>query len=740
MFRPLTRRALRLTNAVVGIATTVMMIGLANQDVPLLDGARDAVHDTYLRSHPRDYDAAGSPVHIIDIDEASLAAYGQWPWPRTYLAVLTEKLYQHGAVAVGFDVLFVEPDRTAGDSTGPVPLPFDTAALPRPATPPDLHDARFAHALATGPSVLGIAGATTGSQPMPLAGVSYTGANPQATLTHFPAALENRAILAEAATGVGLISLGARGDGIVRRVPLISNVGDRLMPALSMELMRVAQGAEGYILRTSQASGETSGGRNQAVALRVGAVELPLEADGQFRVYYSGFRPDRQSPAAQVLQTEGIDADLADRVSGRIVLIGSSAQGLFDIRSTPMNANVPGVTIHAEIIEQVAAGTFLQRPDWALGLEVLVIALTGAILSFALVAERPVLGIATALILAAASIAGSSLAFRLHGLLLDPVMPVLTALLVFLPGASFGFFAKERARAAVRARFSYFLPHDLVDDIADDPETKLTPEGADRELTILFADIRGFTTVTETMAPADVVRYVNRFLACVSDALVASGATIDKFMGDAVMAFWNAPLATPDHRKDAMWATLAIAAAVQETNHSLRAEGLPEIDVAIGVNTGTASVGLMGSSDRLSYTCVGDSVTLASRLEGLTRLYGVGNCVAPATAADVPDGLLATKLDVIAVKGRSEAVPVLTISHDTPESRQAAEAIARARAAFIARDWPAAEAAFAGLSDKTLGQHALGQLAQTYLDRISELKGTALPADWDGSMRAQSKR
>ena len=737
MFGPLSRRGLRFATAGIGIALTLFMIVLAGRDVTVFLQARDVVHDALMRGQPRVYQD-DAPVHIIDIDEASLGVYGQWPWPRTYLAVLTEKLYQHGAVAVGFDVLFAERDRTAA-APGPITVADPSAALRPPEIPSDAHDLRFAEALAMGPSVLGVAGAPDGVRPVPRAGVSFTGTSPPSALTSYRAVLENRPVLGDAATGLGMISLGARGDGIVRSVPMVSAVDGVLMPALSVELLRVAQGAQTYILRTTDASGERAGGQQQAVSLRVGAVDLPLDGDGQFRVYYAGDRTERMTPASAVLQTEGIDPELADRVAGRIILVGSSAQGLFDIRATPLQPAVPGVAIHAEIIEQVAAGQFLRRPDWARGMEVLAIGLTGLILSLVLAVERPVLGVGAAASLVAISIAGSSWAFGRHGLLLDPVFPVLTALVVFLPGVSFGFFAKERARAAVRARFSYFLPPDLVDEIADDPQTRLTPEGADRELTVLFADIRGFTSLTENMTPADTVRFVNQFLAATSDALVASGATIDKFMGDAVMAFWNAPLENPSHRTDALWAIPKLEAAMVDANARLAAEGLPRIDIAIGINTGPTSVGLMGSSDRLSYTCVGDAVTLAARLEGLTRRYGMGNCVAPSTLIGLPEGLLATELDLIAVKGRQEAQPVFTICKDTQEDRAVSEALAAARAAFLVRRWDEAAAGFAALRGLSLCSRSMAPLVDDYLDRIDAFRRDPPPPDWNGSARATEK-
>jgi adenylate cyclase len=499
----------------LGVLISLAMIVISGLDLTLANRARDAVHDAYLTASPRDFDP-DAPVHIVDIDEASLALYGQWPWPRTYLAVLTEKLFAHGAIVIGFDILFAEADRTAS-ATPSVPAPFSGGALAPPPLPVDSHDRRFADTLAAGPTVLGISGAANGEVPQAKAGISFTGEGAGATLTRYPSALTNLEMFTDAATGVGSVSLGVLEDGIIRSVPAVLDMGGELVPAFALELLRVAQGAGGYVLRTTDASGEFGGNVPQAVAIRVGAVEVPLEGNGHVRLNYAGMRDERMTSAARILQVDGIDPVLENAVAGRIVLIGSSAQSLFDIRATPLGQEVPGVVVHAEMIEQIAAGAFINRPDWARGAEVLAILVTGLLLTLALLTERPVLGLALAIILSTVSVVGSSALFAGQGWLLNPIFPALTALLIFLPGASLGFIMKERSRAHVRSRFAYFVPSEIVDEIADDPNATLTPKGADRELTVLFADMRGFTSATETMSPNDVVRYVNTFLSTVGD-------------------------------------------------------------------------------------------------------------------------------------------------------------------------------------------------------------------------------
>ncbi|OZA10963.1 MAG: hypothetical protein B7Y02_09590 [Rhodobacterales bacterium 17-64-5] len=692
------------------------------------------------RIRPRPYDP-GAPVHIVDIDEAALAAYGQWPWPRSYMAALTDRLFDHGAAAVGFDVLFPEPDRTSPERIAESWARF---AEGPPPTLPDLgltpHDTRFADAIRGRPVVLSVAGGTAGAVPVPKAGVAVTGDVP-GDLTRYPLAITNLPELTEAAAGLGTISLGRTVDGVTRSVPIVSEVGGVLMPALSAELLRVAQGAGGHVLKTSQGSGEGAGGSNAAVAVQTGALIYPVEGSGRFRVYFAGYQPERITSVRRVLEVEGIDPELQALIAGRIILVGSSAQGLFDIRSTPLDDQIAGVTLHAEIIEQIVAGAFINRPDWMRGLELLIVALTGLALTLLNRAERPVVGAVGAIGVSGAAVGGGLLAFMHLGLLVNPLMPILTAVLVYLPGTTLGYFAKERARRAIRRQFAWFLAPAVIAQIEADPGSTLTPKGAERDLTVVFVDMRGFSTVTEGMPPDRVVTLVNTFLSAVAETLVDHGATIDKFMGDAVMAFWNAPILRPDHASAALLALDDLNAAAERANAVLTSEGLPKVALGVGLNTGPASVGLMGSRDRLSYTCIGDSVTLAARLEGLTRIYGVKNCVGPATAAQCPDSLRAVELDLISVKGFKRAVAVSTVmARDTAGLEDFAAILGEARSAYAAQRWSDAEQAFGRLAETSLPLCDTRRLAQTFLDRIADLRASPPPAGWAGEHVATAKR
>ena len=724
--------SLRRLTLLLGLSITVAMLALYAWSPPPVQAGRDAVRDGFQRLFPRDYDP-GLPVHVVDIDEASLEAFGQWPWPRSYLAELTHRLWDHGAVAIGFDVLFAEPDRTSPAQIREAWTRFQPEAAP---APPDLsdrpdHDALFARALARGPAVLALSGFTEGGAPAAMAGISHTGAAPLAALQGFAGHVGNIAALTEAAAGLGVISLGRSRDGVVRDVPLVTVIDGQMVPALSAEVLRVAQGDGSYVLRTTQASGEASGGTTRPLALRIGAAEVPLTGRGRFMVHFAGAQPARVTPARDILLATPDDAAIRDRLAGRIVLVGSSAQGLFDIRTTPLDDAVAGVTLHAEILEQVLSEHYLRRPDWMPGLEALLIVVLGATLSGLLAWQKPVAGLAVMLAGVAAPLAAGAWAFATQATLFDPLVPALTALAVYLPSTTLGFVAKDRDRRAIRGQFAHFVPEPVIEAIARNPAS-LTPGGADRELTIMFIDMRGFSTVTEGMAPGAVVAMVNDYLSAASRAILAHGGTIDKFIGDAVMAFWNAPVAVPGHPGRATEAAFAVRDAVAVLSWPVK--------ISVGINTGPVSVGMMGSRQRLGYTCIGDAVNLAARIEGLTRGYGAWLCAGAATAARLPEAFVTIAVDRVAVKGRAAPEDVFVVVRRTPATVDLAAAIAAARAAYLSRDWDRAAALWAALPEVAADDFAPGAVARLYLERIAVLRATQPGPGWDGTFVATEKR
>lgn len=707
--------------AAVGLLVTLLCAALTLWSPLMLQQARESVFDSYQRVSPRPFDP-GLPVHIIDIDEASLLALGQWPWPRSYLAALTERAFEAGAVVLGFDVLFAEPDRTGPQALAESWARFGGAALRLPDGLPD-PDAQFAEAITDVPVVLGIAGGGSAQPPAPKSGVAFTGQSPDG-LVRYDGATGPLPGLMETSAGLGTLTQGvdAGASGVTRSVPMVSEMAGTLYPSLTAEMLRLAQGAGGHVVMTTEGSGQVSGGTARTVAMRTGGAVYPLDGQGRFRIHFAGAQSARVTPALDLLQAQPDRAALQDRLGGKLVLVGASAQSLFDLRATPLAPVVPAVEFHAEVLEQILSGHFLTRPDWAPGLETVLAVLAGLAVTGLCLWVRPLPGLA----LWAAGMAGLGLsgwyAFQAQGLLLDPLPAMVTAALVFLPLTVLGLAGRERARARIRARFAYFLPETVMDQLVADPEATLSPKGEEREITVIFVDMQGFTGLTEKMAPPEVVRLLNHYLEALGATLVASGATIDKFIGDAVMAFWNAPVHLPDHRGAALRALPDLNAAIEAANADLVRMGLPPVAIRVGLNTGPAYVGLLGSARRLNYSVIGDSVTVAARMEALTRAYGVRILVGEGDFDGLPDGFVAVPLDRVRVKGREGRLLIHTILPAGPATERFRDLVDPIRGALDQKDPAAARRHLAALSQHEMSAVDMAQLAERYARRADDLQ------------------
>jgi adenylate cyclase len=478
------------------------------------------------------------------------------------------------------------------------------------------------------------------------------------------------------------------------------------------------------------------------VGVRVGPLEIPLSSDGSFRIYYAGYQAERIIPAWQIMTGGNGDATWRNEVAGRIILVGSSAPGISQAVNTPIANAQLGVELHAEVIEQVLTGNYLTRPYWAGGAERVLILFFGAIVTLAMAQGSPIraaIVTATAIGVAASS---SAYAFAAYGFLLGPVYPVLGS---FIPFSILGMLNYARADAqkrAIRAQFEHFLAPEVIAEITKNPEKYLTPGGEERDLSIIFCDVRGFSTITEGMLPQRVIRFVNRFLTPISESVIANGGTIDKYIGDAVMAFWNAPRQTEEYRAQAVRTVFDIRRAVDALNSTAQDREDPIIDVGIGLNNGPCSVGAMGSDRRLEYSCIGDPVNMASRLEGLTKQYGVWNCVGASALEGVTD-VFAIELDLVVVKGYTRPAPVWTLLSDAvdidPDLARVTGMLKEARAAFLGRRWDDAEQMFQRLAGTQAPEFDPGLVAANYLTRIAHYRNSPPPEDWVGAFVASEK-
>jgi adenylate cyclase len=715
----------------------------------LATAGRNAAFDLYQRIAPRPYQDA--PVVVVDIDEDTLARVGQWPWSRLRVARLVDRLAEAGAAAIAFDVLFAEPDRTSPQAllalwseTGPLTDETRralTSGLPDP-------DRALADAFARAGNVVAAFGpkydGDAGRAPALKASFATAGDDPLAFLPDLRAAVTELEPLEASAAGNGSIAFVADRDLTIRRLPMLAAYGGKLYPSLVLEALRVASGARTVVVKASGASGEAAFGQHTGiVSLRVGPLTVPLDAEGCLRLHYTGPAPARTVPAWQVLAP---DFDRS-RVEGKIVFVGASAAGLRDIRPSPLDPVMPGVMAHAQAAEQILGGAFLSRPDWAPGLEWLVAAVAGLLLAVAVARLGP-WGSVAALAIAVAAVAGGSwYAWSARHMLLDPFLPGATVFAVFGVGIVVGYLRTEGEKRRIRGAFDRYLSPHLVAELARHPE-RLRLGGETREMTFLFCDVRGFTRISEAMKddPQALTRLVNRFLTPLTDEILARGGTIDKYMGDCIMAFWNAPLDQADHADRACGAALAMMGALDRLNDELAAEAAAQgrpferLAVGIGLNSGPCVVGNMGSNQRFDYSVLGDAVNLASRLEGQSKTYGVNVVIGERTRALAP-AWAALELDLIAVKGKAEAVRIFALlGPPTRAADPAFAAVVETQRAFLeAYRSGDVDAASSKLDACRRAAPDLEALHALYAARLSDLRAHPAPAGWDGVFVARTK-
>lgn len=628
---------------------------------------RIKVFDVFQMIKPREY--RPTPVRIIDIDDESLSRYGQWPWPRTLLANLVNRLAAGGAKVIVFDGVFPEPDRTS---------PQNILKLWGKAVIPDVvrvqlekakdHDDVFAEAASEAPVVLafGLTPEPNAKIPMSKSGLLQHGARNDTALDHvwpvFHGSVVNLPGLEKASRGNGCFNMGVEWDQIIRRVPSLFRLNDALYPSLVLEAMRVFQDASAYKVTMAGATGDKSfGERSGITGIKTGLLDIPTDGSGRIWLYDTGYKEERFIPAWKVLS----DNAALRGLEGQIVFVGSTAMAMKDLRATPLNPVASGVEVHAQLAEQMFLGEFIKRPDWAEGAEFSFIVLLGIILILVLPRAGAVLCAVLGVAAVAFAVGFSWYAFTRWGLLIDPWFPSFTIFVIYLASSFLNFLGTEKERGQIRGAFGRYLSPVLVEKLAKNPK-QLKLGGETREMTFLFTDIRGFTPLAEAMTATELTQFMNSFMTPMSEIILQHSGTIDKYIGDCIMAFWNAPLEDKNHARHACLAALKMQEFIRHFNESRRREaeqaGKPflEVTIGIGINTGEASVGNMGSEYRFDYTVLGDEVNLASRLEQLTKQYGVTTIIGQNTAAKVPD-LHPRELATLQVRGKTIPTRIYTL-------------------------------------------------------------------------------
>ncbi|MFN3890480.1 MAG: CHASE2 domain-containing protein [Beijerinckiaceae bacterium] len=675
---PQPRRPGRLRAQISGIAATLAPAFIGFLLAVFLAGAgpverlRNIVFDQYLRAAPRAW-SPDLPVRIVDVDDESLAKIGQWPWPRRRIAELTDRLAAAGAAAIAYDVLFAEPDRYAPAAIiAELPESPEREAL-RAALEAngELAADPLARAFSQAPVVAAtalVARPMQGFDPGDALKSSFVilGDNPLQLAPYFAGAVLPLPELRAEASGLGAINYISDGDQTIRKAPLVFAVGPPgsalLVPSFAAEALRVAFQTNTPIIKSTNASGERSFGDHRAiVAVKIGDAEIPTEADGSVRIRYAGSKPGRLIPAWRVFAG---DVD-KDEIEGRIMLIGSSAAALADIRSTPLNPSAPGVEVHAELIEHAITGARLVRPDWAPGAEGIAILIGGIIVAWGARRFRPVLAALALVSMVFLGAAGSWFLFTRMDLLIDPLVPGVSWIATYVVGTLGAYLRAESERQHVRGAFQRYVAPAIVERIAADP-SRLRLGGETRETTVLFSDVRDFTSRSELLDAEGVVRFLNSLHTPLTAAVLAQGGTIDKYIGDGLMAFWNAPLDAPDHADRACAAALAMQQAALDLDTRMEREAMEAgtvhipVRIGVGLNTGLAFVGNMGSEQRLEYSMVGDTVNVAARLESGTKGVGAPILVSRGTAAAAKSHLF-VPLGELPLKGKSRPEPVFAL-------------------------------------------------------------------------------
>ncbi|MBJ6127460.1 CHASE2 domain-containing protein [Microvirga splendida] len=678
------------TGRVVGLLLLVGLLVLRVLDPGPVEAIRLKSLDIYQLVYPR-VERQGR-VAIVDIDEQSLRALGQWPWPRTIMAEMVAKIAEGGGTVIGFDVLFPEPDRSSPEVAAEAFQGLDDATREKLRHLPS-NDTTFADAIRASTVVLGrsgyrVSGAVPTGQAGGQTGIAALGPDPRLFLVEFPHLLQNLPVLDEAARGHGMFSVAPDRDGVVRRVPIIALAGGTIVPSLSLEMLRVATGSDAILVKT-----DPSGVRS----VGVGTFEIPTDGKGRVWLHYSSLNLSRYIPAIDLLRGRAP----TDALAGKMVLIGTSAAGLLDLKVTPVHPALPGVELHAQLLESALTGSTLSRPSYTAFIELVLTALMSVLLI--VLAPKVNAGTLFALggITAAVTLGVSWYCFTGLDLLIDYTFPLLSSFLIYAVLVCTNYVSVSADRYRIRSAFNQYLSPDLVEQLAQSPE-RLTLGGEQRELTVLFSDVRGFTAISEVYKddPQGLTALINRLFTPLTRDIMRRRGTIDKYMGDAIMAFWNAPLADPDHEVNACEAALAMLASLRDLNEQHRRnvdgdQAIPPLRVGIGLNTGLCVVGNFGSDLHFNYSVLGDTVNLASRLEELTKQYGVPILIGEKTAQAVRSHFAVLEVDHLQVRGKRDPERIFTIlGHaDLVESPDFVELVERngtMLAAYRGCDWPRA--------------------------------------------------
>jgi len=751
-------RAAFSVDRLIGYGMLVLFIALYIWNPGPVNFARLKVFDYYQQAKPREIPTpANKPVTIIDIDEQSLENIGQWPWPRNIIAKLVQNAMQMGAVLIAFDIVFSEPDGkdlsiVAKNTEGLTP---DMKKLIASRV---TNDQILANVIAKSRVVLGQAGRTNetdgvkgppAKKSIGIRKMSRNALDPKFFLNNFPSLVRNIPLYENAAkknrfAGFGIFSAAPDEDGIIRNVPSFFVHDGNYFPALSIEMLRVATGRQTVLAKTDVAG-----------MLGVGVTKnltVVTDKTGKIWPHFSKRDWDKYVPAYELLNGT---AD-PTKIKGKMLILGTSAVGLRDIRSIPTERDIPGVEVHAQVIEAIAHQNYLSRPNFANAVEMTFI-LFGGLIMIVLVPWAGAKWTALAFVVTAAGAGGLSwYLFAEQKMLLDASFAIGSILLIYTTLTYTSYAREEAQRRQTRDAFSKYLSPDMVKRVAENPG-ELQLGGDQRPMTLLFCDVRGFTTISEQFDAVGLTDLINKLLTPLTNVILERKGTIDKYMGDCIMAFWNAPLDDDDQEYNGCVSALAMLAEMEPLNERLRLEAIEEgrkhipLKVGLGLNTGPCVVGNMGSDMRFDYSVLGDAVNLAARLEGQSKSYGMNVVLGPTTRDAIKDRLATIDLDFIQVKGKTEGTYIYGLMGDEqtlhdPKFIEVRDLIAKFMDTYRAQKWDDASFLLSLMKAKGSDENRpwkldvnLDVLYDLYEERIRDYKKNPPAEDWDGVFIATTK-
>lgn len=745
---PRTRAIRRLVRLLIsGLLLVVFTLHIAGTPrLELVDRVENYLYDVRIRmTMPGTVD---DRIVIIDIDEASQAELGQWPWPRNTLAAIVDRLFDdYGIQVLGLDALFAEAEETSAerliDRLAQSPIGEDPAVADELARQRASLDSnyRFAESFIARDVVTGFVfkdslgrnePVTTGALPAAF----ILGESLESVTVPFIEAIGFAGNLPElqsnAISGGFFDAPIIDADGVFRRAPLVQRFDGDLYPSLALAVASIALGQPDPVLNFAATDDGRMGGI-ELEALTLGDRRIPVDQRVAVYIPYRG----PQESFAFISARDVLDGSApAEVLHGKIALLGASAAGLLDLRSTPVGQRYIGVEAHANLIAGLLDGNIRQQPAWSDGLELFLLVLIAVLTALLLPRLTPLSALALVIALLAATMLTNLWMWTALGLIVPLASLLAFILLASLLQITYGFFVEQRNKRHLSQVFSQYIPPSLVEEI-DASGMQISLEGESRELSVLFSDVRNFTTISEGLDAAELTRLMNEFLTPFTGAIQKHRGTIDKYMGDAVMAFWGAPLTDDEHARHALMSAFDMLRVVRDLDQAFRDKGWPEIRVGVGIASGDMNVGNMGSEFRIAYTVMGDTVNLGSRLEGLTKSYGVDIIVNERAARLVPDFTF-RELDLVRVKGKTK--PVAIFEPVGPSAELPADTAGMlltygaALGAYRNQQWDQAASSF-----ETLRQQSDDLLYNVYLDRINAFRQSPPPDDWDGVFEHLSK-